>query len=94
MEDKSFELIEKLYTEMQKGFNNLGAEIKEVRQEVVKTNIYIEQKIEPKLSVLFDGNTQTNDKLDRIENTVNSLVEKVENQELEIKVVRNIKAVK
>ena len=64
--DKLFELMTKMYSEMQEGF-------KEVRDRlggVEKTVIHIENDHGKKLEALFDGYKQNSDKLDRIEEEV------------------------
>ena len=65
-----FELMEKMYTEfserfnsMDKRFDNVEYDLKEVKQMVIN----IENDHGKKLSILFDGNIQNSDKLDRIE---------------------------
>ncbi len=68
--DKIFELMTKMYSEMQEGFRQVNKRIDNVEKEVKKTNAAIEHDINPKLSVLFDGYKQNSDKLDRIEEEV------------------------
>ena len=78
---KVYDLMEKLYIEMQKGFekvdarfekvdsrmDSLGTRMDSLEKEVKKTNLVIEHDIKPKIEVLFDGQKQNSDKLDRIE---------------------------
>lgn len=59
MEDKTFELLSKMYSEMQQGF-------KEVRKDIVR----IEDKLENNSKTLFDGYKQVYEKLTVIENKV------------------------
>jgi hypothetical protein len=80
MENKVFELIEKLYVEMKEGFKSvdnrfekLDTEVNEIKRElssVNKTVIKIEQDHGAKLDVLFDGQKQHTEQLDRIEKEV------------------------
>jgi len=89
MEDKTFNLVEKLYVEMQTGFKKVNFDISEIKskldQKADKTDIVrLENELHTKTSALCDGYTQLNDKVDQIEGTVNTLVEKVDNQELDI----------
>ena len=77
--DKVFDLIEKMYSEMQKGFLKVNERLENVenetglirnetgslRNEVLKTNMKIENDIIPKIQVLFDANTQNQDRYDR-----------------------------
>lgn len=71
--------------------NRLMNEMKEVKKITIKTNMKIEHDIEPKVKSLFDGNKQLNDKIDRIENQVNLIDKKIDNQEVEIKVLKAVK---
>lgn len=71
------ELMEKMYTEFSKRFDNIEGDIKDLKTDVEtlkteskKTNSTIEHDLMPKITVLFDGYTQNSDKLDRIEKEV------------------------
>lgn len=65
-----FELMEKMYIEFSKRFDNIEVDIKDLKTESKKTNSTIEHDLMPKITVLFDGYTQNSDKLDRIEKEV------------------------
>ena len=72
-----FELMTKMYSEMQVGFkevrsevNEVRSEVNEVRNEVKKTNTKIDHEVMPKIDALFDGYKQNSNKLDRIEEEV------------------------
>lgn len=73
----------------------LSSQIQQVETQIQQVETKIEMKIENevsnKISVLFDGYTQLNQKTDRIEKTVNEIAEKVNNQEVEIRVLKAIK---
>ena len=78
--DKLFELISKMYGEMQEGFRGIDEQFKGVKDEFkgVKSRlgsiesrvIIIEEDHGKKLDLLFDGYKQNTDKLDRIEKEV------------------------
>ncbi|MHB1393088.1 MAG: hypothetical protein ACYCYE_08435 [Clostridia bacterium] len=73
MEDKTFELIEKLYNEFtgfKSEFNDFRKETRDGFDEVKKSITRIEQDHGEKLQVLFDGYKQHSDQLDRIEEKV------------------------
>ncbi len=62
MEEKTFELIEKMYSEFSKKFEDIDKRFKSMdkrfdrlEEEVRKTNTMIEHDIMPKITVLFDG---------------------------------------
>ncbi len=77
MEDKSYDLIEKMYINfskkfdsMDKRFDSIEDELKELKSDVSsikKTVLHIEQDHGQKLEALFDGYKQNTDKLDSIE---------------------------
>lgn len=69
-DDKMFELMTKMYAEMENGFKNVNERIDGLENKVDKTNITIENDIKPKIEALFDGYKQNTDKLDRIEKQV------------------------
>ena len=66
MEDKAFELIEKLYGE----FADFRKETRERFDGIDRRLAFIEQDHGKKLQALFDGYTQHSDQLDRIEEKV------------------------
>lgn len=75
--DQLFELMSKVYGEMQNEFSSIRnemqegfKEVKEDIKEIKKRVILIEQDHGKKLEALFDGHTQLNSQLDRIENEV------------------------
>ena len=80
MEDKTFELLEKMYIEMRQGFKETDEGFKEINERFKETNerlakiegrvTIIEQDHGKKLDLLFDGYKQNSDKLDRIEKEV------------------------
>ena len=73
MEDKVFDLVEKMYVEMQEGFDGVNKRIDSLETEVKETKnkiIVVEQEHGKKLTALFDGYKQNAEKLDRIENEV------------------------
>lgn len=72
-----FELMTKMYAEMQNGFKNVNSEIKalksgqeELKREIRKTNVVVENEIKPKIQALFDGYKQHGEQLARIEKEV------------------------
>ncbi|RCX16935.1 hypothetical protein DFR58_109163 [Anaerobacterium chartisolvens] len=82
MEDKAFELITQMYSEMKqqfedmnKQFEDMNKQFKEVNrkldQKADKTDIVrLENELNPKVQALFDGYKQHTDILERIENEV------------------------
>jgi len=90
MEDKVFELLEKMYEEMQEGFIKNDKKITDLEKKMEHKFIDLENKVEQNITVLHDGYKQTYEKLTSIENKIENLSNKVEKQDVEIRVVKNI----
>ena len=78
MEEKTFELIEKMYSEMQKGFSAIRSEMAEgfteVRREMTEgftevrqSIVLLENKVDVNLKALYDGYQQNTESINRIE---------------------------
>ena len=66
MQDKTFELLEKIYFEMQEGFKGVNGRLDKLENRVT----IIEQDHGKKLTALFDGHNQNTQYLERIEKEV------------------------
>ena len=72
-EEKIFEFMTKMYSDMQEGFvkvNDRFGSLENEVQSIKKTVLNIEQDHGKKLQVLFDDYKQTTDQLERIEKEV------------------------
>ena len=78
MEEKVLDLISKVYQEMQEGFSSL-------RQDIIR----IENKMDDKFGVLFDGYKQHADRLDRVESKLDVLIDNYERQDVKIEVIHS-----
>lgn len=67
---KRFDVIEKRFDMIEKKFDVLEIRFDVLENEVKKTNTTIEHEVMPKIEVLFDGQIQNNQQLERIENAV------------------------
>lgn len=68
MENKVFDLMEKMYAEMKQQFEFVN---KKLDEKADKTDIVkLENDLVPKIEALFDGYKQNTEKLDRIEKEV------------------------
>ncbi len=68
MEDKVFDLMEKMYAEMKQQFELVN---KKLAEKSDKTDfVKLENDIVPKIEALFDRHKQNTEKLDRIEKEV------------------------
>ena len=98
MEDKMFELMIKMYSEftefrketksdingLKDDVNGLKDDVNGLKGDVVR----IEYKLDTNSKALFDGYSQTYEKVVSVEKAVNELASKVEKQEVEIKVIK------
>jgi len=109
MEDKTFDLLGKMYTEMNTKFGEMNTRFGEMDSKFDEMNsrfdeinikldkkadktdiVRLEDKLENKTKALFDGYTQTYEKLTDIEKKLEVISIKVEKQDIEIRVIKNI----
>lgn len=85
MEKQLFELMTKMYSEMQEMKENMATkeDVKSIRQDIVK----LENKMDNKLSALFDAREVGIDKETEISTGLQRVESKVD--KLELKVLRN-----
>ena len=91
MDDKLFELMTKMYSDMQelKGdVSTIKVDIKETKSDVNKIYNKIENDIEPKLGALFDGYKQTFELEKESSKKLDDIADKMSKQEVEIKVIQ------
>jgi len=95
-----FELMTKMYGEIQEMKGEFNNRFDKVEKEVTKTNVTIENDIKPRIEALFDGykqNTesinQVSDKVDELQSDLNRLTIKTLRTETNIidinKILRN-----
>lgn len=107
MEDKTFELMTKMYSEFSEfrkdmtGFKNdmtgFRQEMNEFKQETRKDIRALKNdviRIENKLDSALDGYKQVYEKLTVVENKVDDIAAKVEKQDVEITVIKGGKEIK
>ncbi|MGL5085922.1 MAG: hypothetical protein ACRC68_09455 [Clostridium sp.] len=80
MEKDLFELMTKMYGEMQTGFNNVNTRFDNLESRVgnleiesKKTNMLIENEIKPSIEALFDGYKQNTEAITRLDSDVKDL---------------------
>ena len=81
MEDKTFELLTKMYSEFSSRFESMEKEITNVQ-------VKLEHSIEPKIQALFEDRDDIHKKLDSIEQKVDILTNRVDKQGIQISVVK------
>lgn len=89
-----FELMTKMYSDMQEGFSNVNKRLDnvenrldKVENEVSKTNITIENDVKPKIEALFDGYKQNTEAINELSDKVDDLQADINN--LTIRTLRN-----
>lgn len=90
MEDKTFELIEKMYSEFQEikiDINDLKSEVRTVGNQVTK----IENDLKPKVETALEGYQAVYEKLQEHDQKFDQLSDKIEKQDLEIRVIKAVK---
>lgn len=101
MEEKIYELMTKMYGEMQNGFTEVNKKLgvletdvsgqKEVQTSLVKQVAKIENDLKPKIEAALDGYKVVYEKLEVLENKVDKLAETVESHDVKIEVIRKAK---
>lgn len=86
MDDKIFDLLEKMYVEIQEMKANMVT-----KDDLAKTNqsiVRLEDKMDTNHKALYDGYKLTYEKLTTLEDKVDKLDKKVERQDVEIGVIK------
>ena len=99
MEDKTFELLTKMYSEFSKRFDGVDKRLDGVdnrldgvESRLTKLEMVIENDIRKDISALYDGYQKNYEKLTVIERKVDDLSDRVDKQEVEIKVIKGGKS--
>lgn len=92
MEDKTFELLTKMYNEFSSRFDGVENRLNDLEKGQKKIESLIENDVKKDISALNDGYEQTYEKLVQVEKKVDDLSDKVDKQEVEIKVIKGGKA--
>lgn len=80
MEEKIFELIEKMYIDMQEMKTNMAT-----KQDIAR----LENKMDQNDKALFDGYKVNYEKLESLEEKVDRLEKNLQSQDVEIRVIKN-----
>ena len=86
MEDKLFELITKMYSDITVRLDTMDKKLdnKADKSDIVR----IENKMDNDTKALYDGYKQTYEKLQVIETKVDSISQEIEKQDVELKVLK------
>lgn len=102
MEDNTFELLTRMYSEFTTQFREVKDDIKSLKDDVSvlkndvgvlksdvsKTAIKLENDISRKIDILFETRHDANKRFDCIEEKIDVLSSKVERQDVEIRVIK------
>lgn len=97
MEDRTFELLEKLYVEMQdmnadmndmKGNMATKDDLNDLKTGLKHDIVRLEDKMDTNHKALYDGYKLTYEKLERLEDKVDNISNKVDAHEVEIRVIK------
>lgn len=84
MEDKAFELLTKMYSEFSEFKKDISDKVENVGHQVTR----LENELKTDVKALFDGYKQTYEKLGVLETKVDSISQKIEKQDVELKVLK------
>ena len=84
MEDKTFELMSRMYSEFSEFKKEVKNEFSGLKNDVIR----LENKLDSSNKALFDGYQQTYERLGVVENKIDTLTIKVDKQEVEIRVIK------
>lgn len=82
MEDKAFDLLEKMYIKMQQMEANMAT-----KQDIVR----LEDKMDTNHKALYDGYKQSIEGINEIRQRLDKLTDRVENQEIKLQVLKSAK---
>ena len=94
MEDKNFELLTRIYSELISFKKETGERFDRIEDEVHKTQIIIEHDIKQSINALYDGYKQNHEILQDHGLKLDEISSKLDNHEVEIKALKGGKAKK
>lgn len=89
MDDKIYDLLERLYIDMQEMNSKMATkeDVMLTRQDIVR----IENKMDINHKALYDGYKQSIEELNDLREKLDTLTHKVDNQEIKLQVLKSIK---
>lgn len=84
MDDKVFDLLTKLYSEVQE----MKSEMKDGFVKLGNGQTQLEDRLEYTRKILFDGYKQNAEQINEVKNIVTDLSDKVEKHQVEIRVIK------
>ena len=87
MDDRVFDLLEKVYIELQETKKEVKDDIKNLSNRIIKIEILIENSIAVKINSLFEAQMVTNEKLAKVEQKIDKISQKVDKHDIRIQVI-------
>lgn len=86
MEDKIFEFMEKMYSDLSKRLDGIDGKLdkKSDKNDIVR----MENDLQPKVETALEGYKLVYEKLEGIENKIDQLSSRIEKQEVEVRVIK------
>lgn len=94
MEDKTFELVEKLYNRMEEGFKEIRSEmvtkadLARIQTELKQDLARMEYKFDNKIDILFDAVQGNTEAINSLRSEMKKLETKVDAHEIKLKIVK------
>ncbi len=97
MDEKIFNLLEKMYievqdiktnmTKMESNMTKMGGNITKIESNMTR----MENDLKKDISALYDGYVQNTEQINRVNSKLDQLIDKVENQEIRLQVLKTAK---
>lgn len=91
MDDKVFNLLEKMYADLSGKIDNVNQEVQGLKNQVSKLEFVIENEIKPDIKASLEGYSQVYRKLEEHDKKLDSIESKIEAHDVEINVIKRIK---
>lgn len=88
MEDKTFDLLTKMYSDFSERFDNVENRLSTLENGQRKLESLIENDVKKDINALYDGYNQTYEKLLTLENKIDDIAAKVDKHDVEIRVIK------
>lgn len=88
MEDKTFELLTKMYNEFSGRFDSLESKVDKIDARLTKVETCIENEIKPDIKACLEGYQMVYEKLTEQERAIEIINNKLEKQDVEITVIK------
>lgn len=82
MDDKVFNLLEKVYIELQETKKELKQDIINVENRITKVELKIENNVADKISSLYEAQMGRNERLSRVEEKLEEISQKVDKHDI------------